>query len=166
MTIDPLLQLLAEAKAGRFSETNFYGFNQVFDAKIARVIPYDEVKKSCLQNPEFRTEYERLRPNFEQIARKLKAKSSQKPHRTPKPRHAQRHPLMDFIPPQANGKNPLYAAVMFARELMREGQSPDYANAWAAKKYKVKKSDVAHYTGQVAGRVSAKRRAHTKGPCG
>jgi hypothetical protein len=76
----------------------------------------------------------------------------------PRRNNGDRKYLMDYIPPQPNGKNPLYAAVMFARELMRDGQSPDYANGWAARKYRVKRSDVAHYTGQVAGTVAGRRR--------
>ena len=79
----------------------------------------------------------------------------------PRRNNGQRKHLMDYIPPQRDGKNPLYAAVLFARELMRDGQRPDYANGWAARKYRVKKSDVAHYTGQVAGTVSGRRRV----PC-
>ena len=65
--------------------------------------------------------------------------------------------LMDYIPPNKNGKNPLFAAVKDALKLMKEGQSPAYANGWAAKKYRVSKHDVAHYTGQVAGTVRGRR---------
>ena len=48
----------------------------------------------------------------------------------------------------------LFKAVMFARNMMRDGTDPAIANSRAAKYYKVKVSDVAHHTGTVAGRIS------------
>jgi len=135
-------QLIADAKAGRFNQP-----------PPKRLTPFEEIKAKALQNPEFQAEYERLRPEFEQAQADI---SQKKP--VQRQASGQREHLMDYIPPKRNGKNPLYAAVMFARELMREGQSPAYANGWAAKKYRVKKSDVAHYTGQVGGTVSGRRR--------
>jgi len=141
--MNELEQLLEQARAGYFNKNH------------ARTIPASAIKEELMESPEFRAEYERLRPEFQLAQAKIDTAKKAVVHRTSNGRRAY---LMDYIPPMKNGKNPLYAAVMFARELMREGQSPDYANGWAAKKYRVKKSDVAHYTGQVAGTVSGLRR--------
>jgi hypothetical protein len=54
---------------------------------------------------------------------------------------------MDYIPDKA-----LFAAVMFARKMMREGTPPGIANTRAANYYAVSVQDVAHYIGQVGGR--------------
>lgn len=62
--------------------------------------------------------------------------------------------LMDYIPPNADGKNPLYAAVMYARKLIREDQPPALSIVRAAKKYHVPKSAVAHYVGQVGNTIA------------
>lgn len=136
--MDALEQLLIDARNGRFDQP-----------PTKRLIPFKELKAELLQNPEVRAEYERLRPEFEQVQVAIKKRS----HPTSRRVDERREYLMDYIPPQKNGKNPLYAAVLFAIDLMREGQSPAYANGWAAKKYRVEKSDVAHYTGQHAARV-------------
>jgi hypothetical protein len=64
-----------------------------------------------------------------------------------------RKDVMDFIPDPK-----LYAAVMFARKMIRGGTPPQIANSRAAEYYAVSASDVAHYTGQTAGRVAAIRK--------
>lgn len=64
-----------------------------------------------------------------------------------------RKDVMDFVPDPN-----LYAAVMFARKMIREGKQPRIANSRAAKYYGVSVSDVAHYTGQTAGRIAAVRK--------
>lgn len=51
----------------------------------------------------------------------------------------------------------LYAAVMFARKMIRQGKPAGLANYTAAKFYNVDMADVAHYVGQAAGR--SKRRS-------
>jgi hypothetical protein len=61
--------------------------------------------------------------------------------------------VMDFIPDKK-----LYAAVMFARKMIRGGTPPQVANSRAAEYYAVSVSDVAHYTGQTAGRIAAVRK--------
>jgi hypothetical protein len=55
---------------------------------------------------------------------------------------------MDYIPDKT-----LYAAVMFARKMIREGKPPGIANTRAANYYKVSSKDVAHYAGQVGSKV-------------
>lgn len=70
--------------------------------------------------------------------------------------------LMDYIPPQGNGKNPLYAAVMSAREAIRTGCEPGRAIGYAAKRFHVMSSDVAHYVGQVGGRINSFQSAKIK----
>ena len=60
---------------------------------------------------------------------------------------------MDFIPDRT-----LFKAVMFARRMMREGTAPAIANSRAANYYHCDVADVAHYTGQVAGRCSRRYR--------
>lgn len=55
--------------------------------------------------------------------------------------------IMDYIPDKR-----LYAAVMYARNMIREGASPAIAIRKAAFTYKQDISDVAHYVGQVGGR--------------
>lgn len=67
--------------------------------------------------------------------------------------NSNRHHGMDFIPDKS-----LYAAVMFARKMMREGTPPGVANNRAAQYYGVSVQDVAHYTGQAGGRSNARRR--------
>jgi hypothetical protein len=59
---------------------------------------------------------------------------------------------MDYIP-----NKQLFAAVMFARNMMRDGQYPWVANKVAARYYGFKTTAVAQYTGQVAGRINAMR---------
>lgn len=61
---------------------------------------------------------------------------------------------MDYISDKAT-----FAAVMFARKLIREGMSPGLANAKAAKYYKVAVSAVAKYVGQHASRTKQARSA-------
>jgi hypothetical protein len=51
----------------------------------------------------------------------------------------------------------LYAAVLFAPKMIREGTPPGLANWKAARHYGVSTSDVAHYTGLVAGRAKGAR---------
>ena len=60
---------------------------------------------------------------------------------------------MDFI----DDKN-LFAAVMFARRMIREGTSAGIANSRAAKYYAVSISDVARYVGQAGGTCRQRRR--------
>jgi hypothetical protein len=60
---------------------------------------------------------------------------------------------MDYI-----GDKSVFAAVMFARKLIRGGMSPGLANARAAKYYGVQVSDVAKYVGQHASRTKQARR--------
>jgi hypothetical protein len=55
---------------------------------------------------------------------------------------------MDYIPDKT-----VYKAVMFARQMMRNGTPPPIANSRAAKYYGISSSDVAHYTGQNANRI-------------
>jgi hypothetical protein len=59
---------------------------------------------------------------------------------------------MDYIPDKT-----LYAAVMFARKMIREGTAPGIANTRAAKYYKVSSKDVAHHVGQVASKVRVRK---------
>jgi hypothetical protein len=54
---------------------------------------------------------------------------------------------MDFIPDKK-----LYAAVMFARKMIRQGVSPGLANYKAAEHYGFSTSQVARYVGQFGGR--------------
>lgn len=55
----------------------------------------------------------------------------------------------------------LFRAVSLARWLMREqGVAPARANFIAAKKYGFDTTDVAHYTGQLGGRVRAVKLGH------
>ncbi len=56
---------------------------------------------------------------------------------------------MDYIADKA-----LYAAVMFARTMIRSGTAAGLANHKAAKHYAVKIADVAKYVGQAAGTLS------------
>jgi hypothetical protein len=60
---------------------------------------------------------------------------------------------MDYIPDKR-----LFAAVMFARKMMREGTPPGVANTRAANYYGVAVQDVAHYTGQAGGRSGGRKR--------
>jgi hypothetical protein len=60
---------------------------------------------------------------------------------------------MDYIPDRR-----LFAAVMFARRMMREGTPPGIANTRAADYYGFAVEEVAHYTGQAGGRARARRR--------
>ena len=60
---------------------------------------------------------------------------------------------MDFIPDRA-----LFAAVMFARRMIREGTPAGLAIYRAARHYKVVQKDVAHYTGQAGGTCAHRRR--------
>lgn len=60
---------------------------------------------------------------------------------------------MDFIPDKT-----LFAAVMFARRMIREGTPPGVANTRAAHCYGVPVSDVAHYVGQAGGTTVRRRR--------
>lgn len=52
----------------------------------------------------------------------------------------------------------LYSAVSFALAMMRKGQPAYEAVYRAAGYYKVDPSDVGHYCGQAAGRISGQRR--------
>lgn len=56
--------------------------------------------------------------------------------------------LMDYIP----DKN-LFKAVMFARDMIRNGTSPGMANAIAARHYRYRVGEVARYVGQVGGTI-------------
>ena len=60
--------------------------------------------------------------------------------------------LMDYIP----DKN-LYKAVMFARQMRRDGRTAENAIRIASKYYDVDMSDVAHYMGQVGGRKKSEK---------
>ena len=53
----------------------------------------------------------------------------------------------------------LFAAVLFARRMLRDGTPPGAATAVAADYYGVAVSQVAHYTGQAAGTYTGRRRA-------
>lgn len=66
-----------------------------------------------------------------------------------------RYYSVDYIPDKS-----LFAAVIFARRMMREGTPPAIANTRAADYYGVAVQDVAHHTGQVGGR-SARRKRRT-----
>jgi hypothetical protein len=66
---------------------------------------------------------------------------------------SKRHYAMDFIPDKR-----LYAAVMFALRMIREGRPPGVANTRAAIYFEVSVHDVAHYTGQVGGRSKSRKR--------
>jgi hypothetical protein len=68
------------------------------------------------------------------------------------PRGKRRY-AMDYIPDKR-----LYAAVMFALKMMREGTPPAVANARAAGYYHFPVTDVAHYTGQAGGTCAQRRR--------
>ena len=59
----------------------------------------------------------------------------------------------------------LYAAVMFARKLIREdGVPPGAAIVRAAKYYDVWRGDVAHFVGIAASRVKARKARRGPGP--
>jgi hypothetical protein len=60
---------------------------------------------------------------------------------------------MDYIPDRT-----LYAAVMFALQMMREGVLPGIANSRAADYYGVSVGNVAHYTGQAGGTSAGRKR--------
>ncbi|HOW75598.1 MAG TPA: hypothetical protein PK959_06660 [Candidatus Competibacteraceae bacterium] len=137
MSLEELLEL---AKTGYFDRIPSIIKPQQNTANI----PFEKIKAEALQNPEVRAEYERLRPEF---TNKHVKKTI---HRY---ENGQRIYLMDYI----NDKK-LYAAVMFAREKYREGESQDYAIGMAAKKYRVDKCSIAYYVGQVGGTVSGRRR--------
>jgi len=64
-----------------------------------------------------------------------------------------RHHTMDYISDKT-----VYCAVMFARQMIRNGTRPGKANTIAAKYYRVSVHDVARYTGQHAARVRTLRR--------
>ena len=68
--------------------------------------------------------------------------------------HGRRRYRMDFIPDKD-----LFAAVMFARKMIREGENPGKANYVAANYYGFSVEQVAHYTGQTAGTTAGRRRA-------
>lgn len=61
--------------------------------------------------------------------------------------------LMPYISDKA-----LYAAVMYARRLIRAGNPPAMSIVQAARYWHVDKSDVAHYVGIVASNVKNRRR--------
>lgn len=62
--------------------------------------------------------------------------------------------VMDYIPDKT-----LYKAVMFARQMIRNGKDPSHAIRYASKYYDVDMSDIAHYVGQVGGRKKAEANA-------
>jgi len=133
--MDSLETLLAEARAGRFDKPP--ANNPTWPLKAANA-PTQPIPKAM--------EHATAAPTTEKakVARRADGKRAY---------------LMDFI----NDKQ-LYAAVMFAREKMREGYSPDYANGWAARVYskpmhKITVCAVAKYTGQCAGTVAGRRKA-------
>ena len=59
---------------------------------------------------------------------------------------------MDYIP-----EKDLYKAVMFARKMRRDGRSAENAIRIASRYYGVDMSDIAHYMGQVGGRIKAEK---------
>jgi len=61
---------------------------------------------------------------------------------------------MDYIPDKK-----LYAAVMFARRMIREGKPPGVAIVRAANYQCVNTRDVARHVGQVGGTCAQRRRA-------
>lgn len=63
------------------------------------------------------------------------------------PQDGKKTHAMDFIPDKK-----LYAAVMFARKMIREGEPPGLANYKAAKYYGFATSEVARHVGQAGGR--------------
>ena len=60
---------------------------------------------------------------------------------------------MDYIPDPT-----LYKAVMFARQMIREGKPPGVANTRAAGYYGVEVSDVARYVGQAGGTQAQRKK--------
>jgi hypothetical protein len=81
----------------------------------------------------------------------LKGRSIMK-DKVPRGPKGKRRYVMDYIPDKT-----LFAAVMFARKMIREGTPPGIANTRAAAYYEVSVRDVARYVGQ-AGGTSAQRR--------
>ena len=79
-------------------------------------------------------------------------------------KHAPRHGdgkrvyAMDYI----NDKS-VYAAVMFARKMIRKGTPAPVAIRRAANYYHVDVRSVAHYVGQVGGTVAGRRRRKREG---
>src|SRR4051794_3518951 len=71
----------------------------------------------------------------------------------PRGPNGKRRYAMDYIPDAA-----LYAAVMFARNLIREGTPPGVAITRAANYYEVEVSDVARYVGQAGGTCSHRKK--------
>lgn len=51
----------------------------------------------------------------------------------------------------------VYKAVMFARKMRRDGRSAENAIRIASRYYDVDMSDVAHFMGQVGGRIRGER---------
>ena len=78
--------------------------------------------------------------------------------------------MTEFVPRGPKGKRryamdyiadpTLYKAVMFARQMMREGTQPSVANCRAAQYYHVPVPQVAHYTGQAAGTCAQRKRVN------
>jgi len=61
--------------------------------------------------------------------------------------------LMDYIPDKS-----VFRAVMFARNMIRQGKEPSIAIRRASNYFDVDMTDVAHYVGQCGGRKEKKRR--------
>lgn len=132
--VNGLERLLAEARAGRF--------------KNPPVKPWPPAP-APVQQDESKTE--EIPPRQEDLPPKKKAQVARRSN-------GKREHLMDYIPDKQ-----LYAAVMFAREKMRDGCSPDYANGWAARVYSkpyhvITAHMIAKYTGQCGGTVAGRRK--------
>ena len=66
--------------------------------------------------------------------------------------------LMPYI-----GDKRVFSAVMYARQMIREGGDPRLSICHAARYYRVDKSDVAHYVGIAASNVKRRRAMNQKG---
>jgi len=72
---------------------------------------------------------------------------------TPRRTDGKRAYSMDYIEDKT-----VYKAVMFARKMIRQGQSAPQAIRIAANYYDVCSHDVAHYVGQTGGTTAGRRR--------
>ena len=61
--------------------------------------------------------------------------------------------VMDYIEDKT-----LYKAVMFARQMIRDGEYPSHAIRKASKYYKRDMGDIAHYVGQCGSRRANEKR--------
>lgn len=130
-------QLVCQAKSGKRAKYD--------------VLPktFKEMKAELMQDPEFRAEYERLRPEFELD---IPQPPSPSPLSVPRRADGKRKFLHDYLPEE------LFKAVRFAAKMISEGKAPGVAYRIAANYYHVDRKKVAHYCAQYAGTISGRIR--------